>query len=34
MKREMAQLKQEREEMAEHNREVAEALKLTEFQLI
>lgn len=34
MKREIAQLKQEREEMAEHNREVAEALKLTEFQLI
>ena len=34
LKKEIAQLKQEREEMIEHNREVAEALKLTEFQLI
>ena len=34
MKKEILQLKQEREEMIEHNREVTETLKLTEFQLI
>jgi len=30
-RREVGQLNQEREEMAEQNREIAEALRLTEF---
>lgn len=34
LKKELQQLKQERDEVVDHNREVAEALKLTEFQLI